>query len=108
MILINVPPILRPSAQTGILYFVFETTYTIEIECWYESFAHPQKLPINDHTCAEMATSANSNYELNCIVPPNRHLHGQSAKGMIHNHGTHLSSSGETTLGFHYRKFINK
>lgn len=90
MILIHVPPILRPNATSGILFFSFELTYMLEVECFYESLVHPQKVPLTDHTCALMATSADFNYELECIVPPNRHFHGQSAKGMTHNHSTHI------------------
>lgn len=30
MVLINVPPILRPNSQSGTLYFTFELTYMIE------------------------------------------------------------------------------
>lgn len=31
MVLINVPPILRPNSQSGTLYFTFELTYMIEL-----------------------------------------------------------------------------
>lgn len=90
MLLINVPPILRQSSQAGILYFVFELTYMVEIECFYDSLSHPQKVPMNDHTCTSESASGNYNYELNNIVQPNRHFHRQQAKGMIHNHSTHV------------------
>lgn len=108
MILIHVPPILRPNATSGILYFTFELTYMLEIECFYESIMHPQKVPISDHDAAIAATSVGFNYELECIVPPNRHFHGQSAKGMVHNHGTHIWQKDNMMKGLGHGKFINK
>lgn len=108
MVLINVPPILRPNATGGILYFTFEMTYMLEIECYYEAFHHPQKVPMTDHTCALAATSANFDFEKQTIVPPNRHLHGQSAKGMMHNHSTHVWENSGQLQGLSYGKFINK
>lgn len=108
MILIHVPPILRPNSTTGVLYFNFELTYMLEIECFYESLVHPQKVPLQDHDAAIAATSANFNYEMECIVPPNRHFHGQSAKGMLHNHSTHIWETDDKVLGLSYGKFINK
>lgn len=32
MVLIDVPPILRPNSQSGTLYFTFELTYMLEID----------------------------------------------------------------------------
>lgn len=43
LVLIHVPPVLRPNG-TGVLYFQFETTYFLEVECYYESLSHPQKI----------------------------------------------------------------
>lgn len=37
MIYIHVPPVLRPNNTTGTLYFQFEITYFLEVECYYES-----------------------------------------------------------------------
>lgn len=90
MVLIHVPPVLRPNSSSRILYFTFEMTYMVEVECYYDSMSHPQKVPIDDHTCGLSATSADYNYELNNIAAPNRHFHGQVAKGMVHNHSTHI------------------
>lgn len=44
MVLIHVPPVLRPNRTTEVLYFQFETTYFLEVECYYESLSHPQKI----------------------------------------------------------------
>lgn len=109
MILIHVPPILRPNSTAGILYFTFELTYMLEIECYYESILHPQKVPLTNHACALAATSENFRYKLNCIVPPNRHFHGQSAKGMLHNHSTHIAREKNGQIqAFQHGVFINK
>lgn len=108
MILIHVPPVLRPNATSGILYSTFELTYMLEIKSFYESLVHPQKVPTTDHSCALAAMSSGFNYELECIVPPNRHFHGQSAKGMIHNHSTHIWEKDNKMLGLGYGNFVNK
>lgn len=108
MVLINVPPILRPNSTGGILYFTFQITYMIEVECFYESFHHPQKVALTDHRCSLAATSENFEYERFTIVPPNRHFHGQSAKGMIHNHSTHVWDNNSQIQGLSHGRFINK
>lgn len=110
MVLIHVPPVLRPNSTSGILYFTFEMTYMMEIECYYDNVTHPQKVPIDDHTCATAATSDGYNYELINIVAPNRHFHGQEVKGMIHNHSTYIwkDPKNKTTLGYCYGNFVNK
>ncbi|CAE1233600.1 unnamed protein product [Acanthosepion pharaonis] len=35
-VLIHVPPIIRPNGAIGTLYFNFEITYVLEVECWYD------------------------------------------------------------------------
>lgn len=61
MVLIHVPPVLRPNSSSGILYFTFEMTHMVEVECYYDNLTHPQKVPIDDHTRAAAATSENYN-----------------------------------------------
>ena len=81
----------------------------LQIECFYESHIRPQKVALTHHECALAATDREFTYETNCIVPPNRHFHGQSAKNMIHNHSTHLvkESQGGTILRFLHGNFLN-
>ena len=107
MVLINVPSILHPNTNGGILYFTFEITYRIELECFYESIDNPQKVLSTDHECALMATSIDFNYKHSTVVLPNRNFHGQIPKGMIHNHSTHAWKSGNYT-GPRTQKFVNK
>lgn len=63
MIFIYVPPVLRPNNTTGTLYFRLEVTYFLEVECYYESLSHPQKVPMTYHKCALDATYENFDYE---------------------------------------------
>lgn len=107
MVLIHVPLILRPNSYTGTLSFNFELTYMVKIECCDECLIHPQKVPLTNHVCAIAAMSENFNYQLGCIVPPNRHLHDQTAKGMPHNHSTHIFNHQEGNM-LGYGQFINK
>lgn len=109
MVLIHVPPVLRPNGNTGTLYFQFETTYFLEVECYYEALDHPQKVPLGYHKCALEATFDSFDYENYVIVPPNCHFHGQIPKGMQHNRGTHtIQKTKENLEGVSYGKFINK
>lgn len=109
MVLIHVPPVLRLNGTTGVLYFQFETTYFLEVECYYESIYHPQKIPMTYHKSALDATGDSSGYENYLMVPPNRHLHGQMPKGMQHNHSTHvIHTKPDKPTGLTYGQFVNK
>lgn len=108
MVLIHVPPILHPNSTAGILYFNFEITYMLEIEIVCDALIHPQQVPVTTHKQALSETSEDFSYEYHTIVPPNRHLHGQSAKGMLHNHGTHIWDHNGQVFGMHYGRFVNK
>lgn len=109
MIFTHVLPVLRPNNTTGTLYFQFEIKYFLEVECYYESLLHPQKVPVTYHKCTLDATYENFDYE-NCLIAPlNRHLHRQIPKGMQHNYSTHIIQQATDSLtGLHYGKFVNK
>lgn len=109
MVLIHVPPVLQPNGTTGTLYFQFETTYFLEVECYYESIHHPQTVQVTYHKRPLDATYDKFDYENYLIVPSNRHLHGQIPKGMQHNHSTHIIQQKPDKLtGLSYGRFVNK
>lgn len=59
-------------------------TYMIEIECFYESLQHPQKVLVTNKTCTVASVGPDIHYNQSSIVPPNFHFHGQVPKGLVH------------------------
>lgn len=55
MVLIHVPPTLRSNNQSGTLYFTFKQTYMLELECFYESLQHLQKVSVTNKACSVAA-----------------------------------------------------
>lgn len=109
MVLINVPPILRLNSQTGTLYSTFELTYMIEIECYYESLQHPQKVPVTNKACTVAAVGKDIHYDQTLIVPPNRHFHGQVPKGLVHGRTNIFADvDSRTAIGVKSGNFVNK
>lgn len=110
MVLINVPPILRPNSQSGMLYFTFEMTYMIEIECFYESLQHPQKVPVMNKYCTVAAVGQDIHYNQSLIVPPNHHFHGQVSKGLVHGRTNKVFADVDRRLAVRVKcgKFLNK
>lgn len=108
-ILIHVPPIIRPNGAIGTLYFNFELTYMLEVECHYDSITHPQKVPLASRAQAEEATHQGFNYDKYLINMLNKHFHGQHPKGMAHGRTVHVykGSNADNTAGTNSGKYIN-
>lgn len=80
MVLIHVPPILRSNNQSGTLYFTFKQTYMLELECFYESLQHLQKVSVMNKACSVAEVGPDIHYNQLLIVPPNR-LRRSDTKG---------------------------
>lgn len=110
-VLIHVPPIIRPNGAIGTLYVNFEITYVLEVECWYDSIVHPQKVPLTTKAQAEAGTHADFDYDKNLIDVPNRHFHGHNPKGLAHGRTVHVykgNNKQTTTAATNSVKYINK
>lgn len=110
MVLIHVPPILRPNRQSGTFYFTFELTYMLEVECFHESLQHPQKVPVTNKVVTEAAMEPDIHYDQSLIVPLSRHIHGRIRNVLVHGRTNKVFTSvaDKKSVGVKSGNFVNK
>lgn len=89
-VLIHVPPIIRLNGPIGKMYFNIEITYMLEVECYYDLFVHPQKVPLSTKKQTTAAMHKDFRADLYVINNPNKNFHGDDPKGLIHGRGIHV------------------
>lgn len=65
------------------MYFNTEITYMLEIECYYNSLSHPQKVLLSTRTQIEASTNKGFNNDKCLLNAPNKHFHGHKTKEMV-------------------------
>lgn len=110
MVLIHVPPILRPNSQSGTLYFTFALSYMLAVECFHESLQHPQKVPVTNKVYTEAAVGPDIHYVQSLIVLSIRHFHGQIPKVLVHGRTDMVFTNvaDKKSVGVKSGKFVNK
>lgn len=110
LVLIHVLPIIRPNGAIGTMYFNMDITYMLELECYYDSISHPQKVPLTSAKRVEAATHKDFNYNYYLMSNPNRHFQEHEPKGLLHGRGIHLylDKDKKTTRGIENGHYVNK